>query len=375
MARDSPARRRLSHRGRRAVGLIVIALTVVLAASVAYLYPNLISTTTAPPGSSQSQVTADAITYNFVSPLVGWALDFSENRPETVAGRFWILRTVDGAKHWERQLAAQNGYSSFSSDSIQMFDAEHGFVYVHGATDALFRTVDGGANWRPIALPTSVAKQVTFSDPLHGWLLASASQSIHLYATQDGGDRWQQLPDPPADSLSIAFRGPSQGWIGRAGGLAHVYASFDGGFTWVSQDLPANATSTGASVRLLPRSGVLAFLIAGDGSMLEFTSFDAGNTWQYLPPRPREVFPGGESFVDASDWWAMDKGVLYKSSDAGQTWTAASDQLGSGFWQYSVNVLDSKHAWIQLVIGKGTGLALTNDGGRNWTRALVPQPT
>jgi photosystem II stability/assembly factor-like uncharacterized protein len=75
-------------------------------------------------------------------------------------------------------------------------------------------------------------------------------------------------------------------------------------------------------------------------------------------------------------------GDLYKSSDAGQTWTHVALQLDS--WEYFPQPLDAQHAWAQLmVIGplpsdmfhRLTGLAMTSDGGVHWTRVRVPHPS
>jgi photosystem II stability/assembly factor-like uncharacterized protein len=97
-----------------------------------------------------------------------------------------------------------------------------------------------------------------------------------------------------------------------------------------------------------------------------FTSFDTGSTWRYVPPPPGEV-----GHQDAFHWWAIKGMVLSKSTDAGQTWNQVNSVLPD--WQFVPHVLDSKHAWPELTVVGGYGLALTNDGGLQWTRGNVPQ--
>lgn len=381
---------RLPQRRRRAVGLGALALVVIAAAGFVYLR----STQTPMPITNSLVirpllVTNDLVNYNFISPSTGWALDFSENRPQPVAGRFWILRTDDGGKHWQKQLTGENGFGSVSSDSIQFFDKAHGFVFVRGSPNHLFRTDDGGAKWQLLDLPAPASGAInfdatTFSDPTNGWILfrtgSLAHQVLTVYATRDAGNTWEQLPEPPAGASGLSFRSPGEGWMGSGDiNVPHVYTSTDAGQTWQRKDLPPppgqlwNASLYfPASVELLPGRGVVAFISTefqpGNAALtFSFTSMDQGVTWRYSRPPPGVV-----AYQDALHWWAMNGSFLFKSSDAGQTWTTAADALP--VWQYIPHVLDSKHAWALLSVAGGYGLALTDDGGLHWTRANVPQP-
>jgi photosystem II stability/assembly factor-like uncharacterized protein len=374
---------RLSRRELRAVAAIAVAVIAVLAAGSVYLYPNLTAKTSRPSATPDGEgfVTRAGhfVTFDFLTPSLGWALDVPRD-PPAQQGPFWVFRTVDGARHWRVQLEGQAGGIG---GSVQFFDKNHGFVEiayaVPGNANAFFRTTDGGDHWISVALPTSgVRTQVAFSDASHGWLLGlpAGPGPAKLYSTRDAGDSWQVLPDAPIDSNALTFRGSSEGWIGSfATGPAHVYSSTDGGHLWQRHYLPAlpvtPADALPTEVRLLPGTGVVA---RGAGWTDEFTSFDGGASWTHVELRPRQVFPGLDSFEDASRWWAIDGGVLYKSLDAGQTWTPAADELANGtFWVYVVHVIDSKHAWAGVEIGQVLGLVLTSDGGRNWTRVSVPQ--
>jgi photosystem II stability/assembly factor-like uncharacterized protein len=186
----------------------------------------------------------------------------------------------------------------------------------------------------------------------------------------------------------MTFRGSPEGWIGSTTvGQPHVFNSADGGRSWQRHDLPEplgglpSKTLITSIVRLVPGDGVIVNLFAengpGGGPGYELISYDGGTSWKYVPPRPAQIFAGGESFEDAVHWWAIDGGIVYKSSNAGQTWTKVSGQLGpsGNNWQYYARILDSTHAWAQVTIGEVTGLTLTNDGGIHWTRATVPQST
>jgi photosystem II stability/assembly factor-like uncharacterized protein len=379
-------------RERRAITLVVIALVVVAAASLAYLYPSLSSKTApASPLVTPLPMTkpGDFVAYDFVTPSLGWALEVSTS-VSALPGQYWVSRTTDGAKHWQTQLHGgikANGGLTFS---IQFFDNTHGVIAV-GFPIELMHTANAGLSWDKVTTPEAQAISVLFSDRQHGWLLAntdaSSYRAAHLYATRDSGDSWQQMPDPPSESIAMAFRSPLEGWMWSVGqDQSHLYVSRDAGNTWQSSNIPEppgrqrGQTVMVNTVRVLPGAGVVATFAFTEGHgplypLFEFTSFDYGTSWKNVLQSPNQVFFGLESFEDASHWWRIDSGTLYKSPDAGQTWNAVSSNLENGsFWVYQPHVLNSKHAWARISIGERSGLTMTSDGGLHWTRQNVPQP-
>lgn len=407
----------ISPRARRGLSLIALAVTLAVVASLVYLHSNPPpKPNTASPTPSLLPVSkqGDDIAYDFITPTMGWAL-------VATTKQFSVFRTVDGAKHWLRQLAGSQGVPvgvAPYSVVVKFFDKSNGFVVVPSLSDFLYRTTDGGAHWHSVELPGPGGAVVSFSDPSNGWLLVPASltdQTINLYGTSDGGGTWQRLPDPPSDvcipvpvscaqlafggdsvaqvtaldglapamarRAAISFRGPSEGWIGSRGDpQPHVYSSSNGGRSWNRHDLPIPAYGLApgaiASVQLLPGAGVVASLDEGNGPDYPVTSFDGGASWNFVatPPTYGFTFRGFISFQDAYNWWDTDGSTLFKSSDAGRTWSLSNNVLaGIFFWQF----LDSKH-WWGLFRGTaalpGQGLALTADGGLHWTPASVPDP-
>ena len=394
----------LSRRGRRGLGLIVLAVTVIVIASFVYLHPNpppKAKTTSPTPNLLPVSRLGDDVSYDFITPSMGWAL--VATTPGGQLQQFSVFRTVDGAKHWLKQLTGSQGvpvgFALPLKPFIKFFDKSNGFVVVPGLSDLVYRTTDGGAYWHSVVLPGPPGAVISFSDPSNGWLLVSASltdQTVNLYGTSDGGGTWQHLPDPPPDVCipvpvscglgpprwaTITFRGPSEGWIGGRGDpLPHVYSSSDGGRSWNRHDLPIPAFGLApgaiASVQLIPGTSVVASLDEGSGPDYPVTSFDGGASWNFVatPPTYGFTFRGSIGFQDAYNWWDTDGSTLFKSSDAGRTWSLSNNVLaGLFFWQF----LDSKH-WWGLFFGRGTapgqGLASTADGGLHWTQSSVPDP-
>jgi photosystem II stability/assembly factor-like uncharacterized protein len=106
------------------------------------------------------------------------------------------------------------------------------------------------------------------------------------------------------------------------------------------------------------------------------TSLDRGASW-------REVrLPAGSlGYEDSFHWWAMGGTGLFKSADAGQTWSQVSDTLPDWLYRPQLYIIDSKHAWASMSVPTslsplgGNSLAFTDDGGLHWTRTQVPHET
>ena len=261
----------ISERGKRALKVITVAAVVIVASSLAWLYPTMASKTQpvgAPlPTPGLTTKPGDFVTYQFVDPWVRWASGITRYR-QTNVGEFWVARTVDGAKHWQTQLRGQASPNFGLPSSMQFFDKAHGFVAV-GIPLELRRTVDGGLNWKTIPLPDAQGSFATFSDSRHGWLLAGTypnqAKPARLYATSDAGDSWQRLPDPPPQSFRMAFRSPQEGWLRTTGQNNYfIYISRDGGQSWQMLDIPdppgraQDQSVIVADLRLLPGIGTVA---------------------------------------------------------------------------------------------------------------------
>jgi photosystem II stability/assembly factor-like uncharacterized protein len=384
-----------SRRRLRGLGLSGLALVAIAAVGITYLHPTLPRLTgasvpaaepTTPDPRLLSATDQDFLIYDFVSPSVGWALDIQQAK-----GSFWVFRTVDGAKHWQRQLfrTADLGIAP----EIKFFDTKHGIVTTGNPT-RIYRTSDGGSSWSQVLLPSGQYSSLQFTDPRHGWYLYGTptpdSIDLTLRATDDGGDTWRDVSQLPHDAYFVTFRNLSEAWSGSMDRAApRVYVSRDGGLTWVPRDLPlppgvdpaAAQFCSASEVVLLPGQAVLAQFGCKPFSA-RFSSVDMGATWTYVPPS--SVNSGGSArvtYLDAKHWWAMQGGDLFKTSNGGQTWTHVALQLDD--WEYIPHALDSRHAWAQLLLvgplpsdktKRLSGLAMTSDGGVTWTRVTVPHP-
>jgi len=379
---------RLRSRRTRALALGAASAVLVGLASLAYLHVQIPLPRALQPGPSPPpQLTAtefDDVAYDFLSPSVGWALDL---RNDTVgdSGHFWILKTTDGARHW--QTIFQGTFSSAAQGHIVFFDRLHGFAYLDREGPAVvYSTVDGGAHWIRLPVPPVTFGAVTFADAEAGWILADPSggeggAATAIYTTTDGGASWFREADPPGFTAGLEMRNRNEGWLGSGGDVPAVLLTTDGGVSWRERRLPSGPGATFAcssSVMLVPGDGVIALASCKSGPSEQVESSDGGLTWTPLPtPPPDNTSWDRTSFIDSQNWWTMTGGALWKSADGGQTWKDYGLQLDD--WEYIPHAFDLSHAWAQLVHtgpnpSRLSGLAMTSDGGIHWTQVNAPRP-
>ena len=401
ISEDMERPERLSRRARRAMPLMAAALTAIVVSGIVYLHPALPASPAKPVAKLPRPLLMSnefSASYDFVTPSLGWALTVRRGSDRS---QFIVYRTSDAAKHWSTQLAAD--FASSGPTWIKFFDRAHGVITV-GNPGVLYRTADGGAHWELLRLPPYAPTSITFSDPLHGWLIEQSDPSSvfarHFFATADGGATWSELALPSwalaggkgGIEEELQFRRPSDGWLGAGADHPTVYSTIDGGISWQPHSLPSvpPRSQTGGkplpppgyytyitSVSLLPQVGVIVVFDYDYGNGVAYSSFDGGSTWRLLAPLPGETTFADIVYQDSFHWWAMRYGTLWKTSDAGQTWTHVSQQTDD--WDYRPQVVDAKHAWALLVGSPGNqvagaGLAMTSDGGLHWKQVDAPQP-
>jgi len=375
-----------SRHGRRALPLIAGSLAAMVVAGLIYLHPALPSLPkgpAAPPSPSPSTIPAGYFPqYAFINATTGWALLFDTS----ASTRFYVFRTTDGAKHWTMQFSADE--PDHGVGDIKFFDSKRGMIWI-GSPIRLYRTSDAGTHWAPVSLPPYQADEVTYSDMSHIWLLASEPDPgllRHFFATSDGGSAWTELAWPKGAAWAnkfgtrhLQFRGPDDGWLAAAGASEPtVYSTVNGGASWQPHALPTpNGPDVAydTTVGLLPEVGVIVYLDY-HGNSFAYISFDGGTTWRLVTP-PADAPVWNLTFQDSSRWWINGLGTVWKSSDAGQSWTTVYQRLDN--WVEQPQFIDAKHGWAELFVpgrseGPPGGLAVTSDGGLHWTQVDAPQP-
>jgi photosystem II stability/assembly factor-like uncharacterized protein len=246
-----------------------------------------------------------------------------------------------------------------------------------------------GQSWSQAAgVPSQeMLTSVCFSDEMHG--VAVGHDEIAL-VTSDAGNSWQRThyaPDARQPLLDVLCNGSDVIAVGAYGAY---FTSSDRGVTWVGRKFevqpvperkgtppkaaPSNAEDRYADDeivgdfhlnRIVGASGSRLYIAAEAGHL--YRSDDAGKTWSELPS-PYEGSFFGILPLDGESLLAYGlRGHLYRSDDGGQTWRqveVSSDAMLNDAVRMPQNGV--------AVVGLSGTVLLSKDGGQTFT--LHQQP-
>ncbi|MDD6211086.1 MAG: YCF48-related protein [Bacteroidales bacterium] len=248
--------------------------------------------------------------------------------------------------------------------------------YAVGMNETLLKTTDGGITWEVISDSKGNFRYETvwFTDENTGIISDSYNGVLK---TTDGGKTWTKKNNTPF--YSVVFINNKTGIIGAQG---DIYKTTDGGETWVKKTLMPDRgygyinsicfadAFTGYAVGEYYDSGVYR------GSVLKTT--DGGETWTeqefgkvdaYLcsvsfPDKLNGYIVGGQYYLNGDD----KKGILFKTTDGGKTWSKSIIQTEEGVYHQILSA-----AFIE----KGTGyltssgyIYKTSDDGITWEQQV-----
>jgi photosystem II stability/assembly factor-like uncharacterized protein len=194
---------------------------------------------------------------HFVTPTIGFAV----TDPASFGGRSF-LRTVDGGLHWKPMAGLQ------TVADVDFVSRSTGFAL----GTKLYRTDDGGATWRTLALPRVPYDMaaVDFLDERRGFVaggfvaMAEQPPAQALFVTNDGGRTWQRRFVNPHRGFSprggdpfarLHFLDARRGWAttglckccpsGPCAGV--IYVTRDGGRKWMRRGRERQLTILGAA--------------------------------------------------------------------------------------------------------------------------------
>ena len=328
-----------------------------------------------------------------------------------------LYRSGDGGGNWA--VAAE-----WAATSLQA-----GNDSVWATTDrGLYRSGDAGQTWTwsGLGLPTLFTWAVSPdpSDPTRVVALTAGG----VAATSDGGETWRPagagLPAPPYRAAARLARSPggrlffaldgdgvyvagSEGWRRLAGpgpeGLQDLAAAADDRVAisqfWSTRYLrltgalpapaPPPVTGAGPSGWAAPAAGgavvtqVLIYandasvaLAQTQGSTL-FLTRDGGRTWSTAGQMAGRLPETTGIEIPAGRYLGLGGGALYTASTGGRTWERTAVQIGVDHEPEQVSISPDPSdadlvvaAWMNpLIMGGGSGIVRSVDGGRTWQSA------
>jgi photosystem II stability/assembly factor-like uncharacterized protein len=289
--------------------------------------------------------------------------------------------------------------------------SEPNTYYFGGASSGVWKTIDGGATWKPLFEKESVASigaiAIAPSDPNiiyvgsgEACLRGNISYGDGVYKSTDGGKTWKNIglrdsrhighvivhPRNP-DVVLVAAMGHAFGANSERG----VFRTTDGGKTW-SKVLYVDDKTGAIDVEFDPHSPEIVFASmyqalrqpwvfesGGPGSGM-YRSSDGGVTWTKLQGNGLPEGLIGRitiaiSPADSSRIYAMieaEKGGLFRSDDGGEKWELINDdqKYRQRAWYFSHIFADPKNADAVYVLN--TGMFKSTDAGKTFT--LLPAP-
>jgi photosystem II stability/assembly factor-like uncharacterized protein len=289
--------------------------------------------------------------------------------------------------------------------------------YMGVASGGVFRTIDGGASWIPITdgkvpLGSTGSIAVADSDPNIIYLgtgsdgvRSNVSTGRGVYKTTDGGQTWSFAGLYEAGQIGavrIHPTNPNIVWVSAGGDIFKpnsergVFKTTDGGKSWrkvlfVSDQLgamdvelqPGNPNVVYAWMSRLERKPWT--IISGSREGGFYKSTDGGEHFtKIVTGLPNELIGKGNLAVTAAKpnriyalVEAKPGGGLYRSDDAGQTWTAMNPQprnIGAQMIQrpFYYTTLGADPTNADVVYAGAEGFFKSTDGGKTFSVMRTP---
>lgn len=252
-----------------------------------------------------------------------------------------VAITHDGGKSWSLRLV--KGYETQEFRSVYAFDSLNAVIANAGSPAYIFRTTDGGRNWKQVYVnshPEAFIDGVDFWNERDGIFYGDAIRGRMLIVkTKDGGRAWTESAENVRPALS-----EGEGSFAASGTNIRCFAS---GKTFIA---------TGGKVSRL------------------FISDDFASTWAVVNPPIIQgktmtgifsasfrderygIVVGGDYEIDT-----LKKDHIFITTDSGKTWKAPSAPTGG--IRECVEFISN-----DLVVSAGyPGIDISRDGGKTWT--------
>ena len=313
-----------------------------------------------------------------------------------------VWKTEDGGETW--RAVSDTTFNTSSVGVICIAPSDPNIVYVGmGETDirgnispgdGVYRSNDGGNTWQHIGLSNAqmVADIVVHPEDADVVLVSSmgnvftANAERGIFKSIDGGKNWRKVlyrndstggmtlkmdPNNPRIIYASLWQAYRNAYSMSSGGSGSgLFKSTDGGETWkeITKN-PGMPKGTLGKINVdasrVQRNLVWAMIEGENGGL--FRSADAGQSWQRtstsadLRQRPWYFNHVYADPTDANVVYVLNVG-WHKSIDGGRTFSG----MGSNHGDHHDLWIDPKNS-KRMILGDDGGAVVSEDGGRHWT--------
>jgi hypothetical protein len=292
----------------------------------------------------------------------------------------FLLLTLPALGQWQEIPVDFAPKAVYPADSMTVWATCSQLVFLNGPQKAFARSVDGGQTWTSGYIPNdSISSEsilMSVVSPEVAWVAYQDYPNLitNAYRTIDGGLSWQYRSPPPINEsvslFSIHFWTQEHGEIisgtDEAFPDAHVYRSqtYDGGITWTTTAILDLNNDNINCIEMLDADHIWVSSYYGK----IYRTSDAGISWteSYLTP---DEYKGGRPLYFRDNLHGLSgfsSDSMHITSDGGATW-----QLVTGHPDIFQNVLvndvtpvpGNNQAWC---LSTDDGTKFTTDNGVTW---------
>jgi len=246
------------------------------------------------------------------------------------------------------------------------------------------KTTDGGANWTVGSIDVGDTglgiSMISALDDQTAWLVAypnAAGEVGGIWKTTNGGTNWSRQ-NTAVYNDAASFANVVHFWDANNGfcqgdpinGEYELYTTTNGGTTWNlvnGANIPNPTAGEYGYVRDIEVVGDTVWYGTNTGRL--YRSPDRGYTWEVFQTPETDMGNASYSFRDGGTGLMNVGGVIYKSTDGGETWNSVTT---------TGTVAESNICFIEgtdVAFTTGTGSSYSEDGGTTWNVIDTDQHT
>ncbi|MDX2246535.1 MAG: glycosyl hydrolase [Bacteroidia bacterium] len=302
------------------------------------------------------------VTLDPSNPHTVWVGTGENNAQRSVAYGDGVYKSTDGGKSWKNMGLKESEHIGRivvdPRNSDVVFVAAHGPLWRSGGDRGLYKTTDGGKNWKKVfETDENTGVNEVIMDPRNPdvlyasawqrtrrvWTFISGGPGSALYKSTDGGETWEKsqtgLPGGDLGRIGLAISPVNPDVIyailDAEGGKGGVFRSTNRGVTWEKRGDLVTSGNYYQEIFCDPVNVDRVYAM----DMLNMVSDDGGKTWNRLGEENKHVdnhalwidpnFPN--YYLSGCD------GGIYESFDRGQNWHYKANLPITQFYKVSVD--------------------------------------